>query len=83
MATDRTPSRIGIIGGRKGQLSQMARHETYLLGALVFVGALAAHSMAAAQQNPGPTTGVPAECEKLVDPIQRAKCVEEKSKGKK
>jgi hypothetical protein len=31
----------------------------------------------------GPPTQVPAECERLTDPIQRAKCVEEKSKGKK
>jgi hypothetical protein len=29
------------------------------------------------------TTQIPPECERLVDPIQRAKCVEEKSKGKK
>jgi len=28
-------------------------------------------------------TQIPPECERLTDPIQRAKCIEEKSKGKK
>jgi hypothetical protein len=76
---------VGVYGHREQSFGMMRFWTTGLIGfatlALTCGSVDASTSIVIAQA--GPPTQIPPECERLTDPIQRAKCVEEKSKGKK